>query len=67
MGLLSKDWEGHRYRSQDQDGWLNLRKLYFSKKLLTVALNLSLVVRKPVFGVTDQVPQKPVCTATEDG
>ena len=39
MELLSKDWEGHRSRSQDQDVWLNLGKLYFSKKLLTVALN----------------------------
>ena len=27
----------------------------------------SLVVRKPVFGVSDQVPQKAGCTATEDG
>ena len=30
-------------------------------------LNLSLVVRKPVFGVSDQVRHKPGCTATEDG
>ena len=29
---------------------------------------MSLVVRKPVFGVFDlQVPHKPDCTATEDG
>ena len=28
---------------------------------------LSLVVRKPVFGVSDQVRQKPGCTTTEDG
>ena len=28
---------------------------------------LSLVVRKPVFGVSDHVPHKPVCSATEDG
>ena len=28
---------------------------------------MSLIVRKPVFGVTDQVRYKPVCTATEDG
>ena len=27
----------------------------------------SLVVRKPVFGVSDQVRHKPGCTATEDG
>ena len=28
---------------------------------------VSLVVRKPDFGVSDQVPHKPGCTATEDG
>ena len=28
---------------------------------------LSLVLRKPVFGVSDQVAHKPGCTATEDG
>ena len=28
---------------------------------------MSLVVRKPVFGVSDQVRYKPGCTATEDG
>ena len=29
--------------------------------------NMSLVMRKPVFGVSDQVQFKPGCTATEDG
>ena len=29
--------------------------------------NLSLILRKPVFGVSDQVRHKPGCTATEDG
>ena len=29
-------------------------------------INLSLVLRKPVFGVSDQVRHKPGCTATED-
>ena len=28
---------------------------------------MSLIMRKPVFGVSDQVPHKPGCTATEDG
>ena len=28
---------------------------------------MSLVVRKPVFGVSDKVLHKPGCTATEDG
>ena len=27
---------------------------------------MSLVVRKPVFGVSDQVPNKPGCTASEE-
>ena len=30
-------------------------------------IHLSLVVRKPVFRVSDQVRHKPVCAATEDG
>ena len=30
-------------------------------------VNMSLLVRKPVFGVSDQVPNKPGCTVTEDG
>ena len=29
--------------------------------------NMSLFVRKPVFEVSNQVPHKPGCTATEDG
>ena len=29
--------------------------------------HMSLVLRKPVFEVSDQVPYKPGCTATEDG
>ena len=28
---------------------------------------MSLIVRKPVFGVSDQVPHKPGCTVTELG
>ena len=30
-------------------------------------LIMSLVVRKPVFGVSDQIRHKPACTATKDG
>ena len=30
-------------------------------------LKMSLVVRKPFYGVSDQVRYKPGCTATEDG
>ena len=33
----------------------------------TNIVNMSLVLRKPVFGVSDQVRHKPGCTATEDG
>ena len=29
--------------------------------------NMSLVVRKPVFGISDQVRHKPGCTIKEDG
>ena len=28
---------------------------------------MSLVLRKPVFGVSDQVPHKPGCTTTQHG
>ena len=30
------------------------------------AIHMSLVLRKPVFGVSDQVPHKPGCTTTKD-
>ena len=33
----------------------------------TTLLNMSLILRKPVFGVSDQVRHKSGCTATEDG
>ena len=35
--------------------------------LVVVKSFMSLVVRKPVFGVSDQVQHKPGCTAKEDG
>ena len=34
---------------------------------MQIMAHLSLVVRKPVFRVSDQVPHKPGCTVTEDG
>ena len=41
---------------------------YFHRPKKLIGLQcLSLVVRKPVFGVSDQVRYKPGCTATEDG
>ena len=33
---------------------------------IKVEYNMSLVARKPVFGVSDQVRHKPGCTAIED-
>ena len=38
-----------------------------TEKQSPVSYNTSLVLRKPVFGVFDQVRHKPGCTATEDG
>ena len=35
--------------------------------VLGVHVYMSLVLRKPVFGVSDQVRHKPGCTALEDG
>ena len=46
-------------------------KWYFDLEIMSFrsfkVLHMSLVVRKPVFGVFDQVRHKPGCTATEDG
>ena len=36
-------------------------------RLKNAMYSLSLVLRKPVFGVSDQVRHKPGCTVTEDG
>ena len=38
-----------------------------NKRFKLTEHHMSLVVRKPVFGVSDQVRQKPGCTTTEDG
>ena len=55
--------------SNDNEEYNFKNKNLTTKKLIMLhALNyLSLVVRKPVFGVSDQVPHKSGCTATEDG
>ena len=48
-----------------------IKMLSLDKKLVVIMhqfiYNLSLVVRKPVFGVSDQVRHKPGCTTIEDG
>ena len=45
-----------------------LSRQEIQSRFLTCAVaNMSLVVRKPVFGVSDQVRHKLGCTATEDG
>ena len=36
-------------------------------KNLKILSKMSLLVRNPVFGVSDQVRHKPVCTVTKDG
>ena len=38
-----------------------------TKIIFQLSSNMSLVVRKPVFGVSDQIRHKPGCTTTEDG
>ena len=66
-----------RTRLEDQAGQLqtswvleigNLERgeVVLSTKVL-FRLHMSLVVRKPVFGVSDQVRHKSGCTATENG
>ena len=52
------------------DGMILLDNASQSVYLLTSGrsgIYMSLVVRKPVFGVSDQVPHKPSCTTTQDG
>ena len=40
----------------------------YAKRLVSYdAAEMSLIVRKPVFGVSDQVRHKPSCTIIEDG
>ena len=41
--------------------------IYSNIDVNTCVIIMSLVLRKPVFGVSDQVRHKPGCTATEDG
>ena len=41
--------------------------LYLRQAKALISLHMSLVVRKPVFGVSDQVQHNPGCTVTEDG
>ena len=50
----------------DKSGNLNIYK-HFNLLQLKTKHDMSLVVRKPVFGVSDQDRHKPGCTATEDG
>ena len=49
------------------DNAVDKRKTGFYMGEMLVLVNMSLVLRKPVFGVSDQVRHKPGCTATEDG
>ena len=44
-----------------------IRRINTLVKIGLSYLHMSLVVRKPVFGVSDQVRHKPGCTSTEDG
>ena len=49
-----------------------IRIIFFMERVMGVYqrlefLQMSLVVRKPVFGVSDQTPHKPGSTATQDG
>ena len=36
-------------------------------RYIGTGFDMSLVLRKPVFGVSDKVPHKPGCAITEDG
>ena len=45
----------------------NRNSVFAQYGLSMYLIHLSLVLRKPVFGVSDQVPHKVGWTATEDG
>ena len=62
MPLVNKIIEFVMYESP-----IDIEKLRRSLHHQVRLFRMSLVVRKPVFGVSDQVRHKPGCTATEDG
>ena len=43
------------------------KQFIFGQMTRQLFFNMSHLVRKPVFRISDQVRHKPVCTATEDG
>ena len=45
--------------------FLNFKNMSCGSLRMMVGHNMSLVTRKPVFGVCDQVRLKPVCSASE--
>ena len=52
----------------DRESWFIFNLVRKSKNFFFLdKVHLSLVLRKPVFRVSDQVPHKPGCTAIEDG
>ena len=55
-----------------QNNWntdlnITLGNEFHHKKTCLKIIHMSLVVRKPVFGVSDLVRHKPSCAVTEDG
>ena len=60
--LYSAKISGERLQDHWSSGFIAYSKAGFEN-----TAHMSLIIRKPVFRVSDQVSHKPGCTATEDG
>ena len=58
--------EGTVYNLSNDQELVQLELKFRPRNQSGKQLKLSLVLRKPVFGVSDQTPHKPGCTATQD-
>ena len=69
MFLVVNDWLENRILLRKIISEMDYFKIYAELCQADVSTfrKLSLVVRKPVLGVSDQVRHKPGCTATNDG
>ena len=61
--LLKQDWNKHETEKQGNTQHETPRRKNNNKKLK--AIQMSLVTRKPVFGVSDQLRLKQACAAIE--
>ena len=67
---VSWSWTQHSSPGEIQTRALAIKSSTLPAELTVLSsfcdYNMRLIVRKPVFGVSDLVPDKPGCTTTED-